>query len=135
MKVTIEEKKTEALERMKMLNLYPNVIQEFEKENILNMSENGGFLYWLDDQQKEYVSEFETEHNALVYHVIHNYTEFGELLTFLYVSDSKDEWDFDRADLKDGYACAYVKNLDEEAFSEFGSIAFKQQFGGLVRTA
>lgn len=135
MKVTIEEKKTEALERMKMLNLYPNVIQEFEKENILNMSENGGFLYWLDDQQKEYVSEFETEHNALVYHVIHNYTEFGELLTFLYVSDSKDEWDFDRADLKDGYACAYVKNLDEDAFSEFGSIAFKQQFGGLVRTA
>ena len=135
MKVTIEEKKKEALERMRMLNLYPNIIREFEKENILNMSENGGFLYWLDDQQKEYVSEFETEHNALVYHVIHNYTEFGELLTFLYVSDSKDEWGFDRADLKDGYACAYVKNLDEEAFSEFGSIAFKQQFGGLVRTA
>ena len=135
MKVTMEEKKTEALERMKMLNLYPNIIREFEKDNILNLSENGGFLYWLDDQQKEYVSEFETEHNALVYHVIHNYTEFGELLTFLYVSDSKDEWGFDRADLKDGYACAYVKNLDEEAFSEFGSIAFKQQFGGLVRTA
>ena len=135
MKVPFERKKQEALDRMKMLNLYPNVIQEFEKENILNMSENGGFLYWLDDQQKEYVSEFETEHNALVYHVIHNYTEFGELLTFLYVSDSKDEWDFDRADLKDGYACAYVKNLDEDAFSEFGSIAFKQQFGGLVRTA
>ena len=38
MKVTMEEKKTEALERMKMLNLYPNVIREFEKENILNMS-------------------------------------------------------------------------------------------------
>ena len=135
MKVTIEEKKTEALERMKMLNLYPNIIREFEKDNILNLSENGGFLYWLDDQQKECVSEFETEHNALVYHVIHNYTEFGELLTFLYVSDSKDEWGYDRADLKDGYACAYVKNLDEEAFSEFGSIAFRQQFGGLVRTA
>ena len=135
MKVTMEEKKTEALERMKMLNLYPNIIREFERDNTLNLSENGGFLYWLDDQQKEYVSEFETEHNALVYHVIHNYTEFGELLTFLYVSDSKDEWGFDRADLKDGYACAYVKNLDEEAFSEFGSIAFKQQFGGLVRTA
>ena len=135
MKVTIERKKQEALERMKMLNLYPNIIREFEKDNTVNLSENGGILYWLDDQQKEYVSEFETEHNALVYHVIHNYTEFGELLTFLYVSDSKDEWEFDRADLKDGYACAYVKNLDEETFSEFGSIAFKQQFGGLVRTA
>lgn len=135
MKVTMEEKKTEALERMKMLNLYPNVIREFEKENILNMSESIGYLYWLTDEQQQYVSEFESEHDYLVYHVIHSFTEFGELLTFLYVSDDKEEWGFDRADLKDGYACAYVKNLDEEAFSEFGSIAFKQQFGGLVRTA
>lgn len=135
MKVTMEEKKTEALERMKMLNLYPNIIREFEKENILNMSESIGYLYWLTDEQQQYVSEFESEHDYLVYHVIHSFTEFGELLTFLYVSDDKEEWGFDRADLKDGYACAYVKNLDEEAFSEFGSIAFKQQFGGLVRTA
>ena len=135
MKVTMEEKKTEALERMKILNLYPNIIREFEKENILNMSECIGYLYWLTDEQKQYVSEFETEHDALVYHVIHNYTEFGELLTFFYVSDHEEEWEYDRADLKDGYACAYVKNLDEEAFSEFGSVAFKEQFGGLVRTA
>ena len=134
MKVTIERKKQEALERMKLLNIYPNAIKEFMQENTVNMSECG-FLYWLDDEQKKMVSEFETEHNALVYHVIHNYTEFGELLTFFYVSDYEEEWKCDRADLKDGYACAYVKNLDEEAFSEFGSIAFKQQFGGLVRTA
>ena len=134
MKVTIERKKQEALERMKLLNIYPNAIKEFMQENTVNMSECG-FLYWLDDEQKKMVSEFETEHNALVYHVIHNFTEFGELLTFFYVSDYEEEWKCDRADLKDGYACAYVKNLDEEAFSEFGSIAFKQQFGGLVRTA
>ena len=134
MKVTIERKKQEALERMKLLNIYPNAIKEFRQENTVNMSECG-FLYWLDDEQKKMVSEFEAEHNALVYHVIHNFTEFGELLTFFYVSDYEEEWKCDRADLKDGYACAYVKNLDEEAFSEFGSIAFKQQFGGLVRTA
>ena len=134
MKVPFERKKQEALERMKMLNLYPNIIKEFQQDNTVNMSELG-FLYWLTDEQKEYVSEFETEHDALVYHVIHNYTEFGELLTFFYVSDHEEEWEYDRADLKDGYACAYVKNLDEDAFSEFGSVAFKEQFGGLVRTA
>ena len=134
MKVPFERKKQEALDRMKMLNLYPNIIKEFQQDNTVNMSELG-FLYWLTDEQKEYVSEFETEHDALVYHVIHNYTEFGELLTFFYVSDHEEEWEYDRADLKDGYACAYVKNLDEEAFSEFGSVAFKEQFGGLVRTA
>lgn len=38
MKITIEKKKQEAIERMKTLNLYPNVIKEFEKENIVNMS-------------------------------------------------------------------------------------------------
>ena len=134
MKVPFERKKQEALDRMKMLNLYPNIIKEFQQDNTVNMSELG-FLYWLTDEQKEYVSEFETEHDALVYHVIHNYTEFGELLTYFYVSDHEDEWEYDRADLKDGYACAYVKNLDEDAFSEFGSVAFKEQFGGLVRTA
>ena len=134
MKVPFERKKQEALERMKMLNLYPNIIKEFQQDNTVNMSELG-FLYWLTDEQKEYVSEFETEHDALVYHVIHNYTEFGELLTYFYVSDHEEEWEYDRADLKDGYACAYVKNLDEDAFSEFGSVAFKEQFGGLVRTA
>ena len=134
MKVPFERKKQEALDRMKMLNLFENAIRDFQQDNKVNMSECG-FLYWLDDEQKQYVSEFETEHDALVYHVIHNYTEFGELLTFFYVSDQEEEWKYDRADLKDGYACAYVKNLDEEAFSEFGSVAFKEQFGGLVRTA
>ena len=134
MKVPFERKKQEALDRMKTLNLYPNIIKEFQQDNTVNMSELG-FLYWLTDEQKQYVSEFETEHDALVYHVIHNYTEFGELLTFFYVSDHEEEWEYDRADLKDGYACAYVKNLDEDAFSEFGSVAFKEQFGGLVRTA
>ena len=135
MKITMEQKKIEALERMKTLKLYPNVIKEFEKENIVNMSENGGFLYWLNDEQKEIVSAFEAEHDALVYHVIHDFTGFGELLTFFYVSDYEEEWEYDREDLKDGYTCAYVKNLSDDMCSEFGSVCFKQQFGGLVRTA
>ena len=91
MNITKEQKKQEALERMKLLSLYPNIIREFEKDGIVNMSENGGFLYWLDDEQKEFVSDFEEENNALVYHVIHNYTEAGEMLTFLYVSDYEEE--------------------------------------------
>lgn len=135
MKTTNEQKKIEALERMRTLKLYPNIIKEFEKENIVNMSENGGFLYWLTDEQKEIVSDFEAEHDALVYHVIHDFTGFGELLAFFYVSDDDEEWEYDREDLKAGYACAYVKNLTDDMCSEFGSVCFKQQFGGLVRTA
>ena len=81
-----EQQKQEAIERMKMLKLSPNIIKEFEKENTLNLSENGGILYWLDSDQQAIVDEFETEHDALVYHVIHNFTEFGGLYSLLYVS-------------------------------------------------
>lgn len=135
MKITIEMKKQEAVARMKSLKLYPNIIREFEEKDVINLSENGGILYWLSDEQKQYVKEFEETYNTLVYHVIRSFTEFGELLTFLYVSDEQEEWEYDREDLKGGYTCAYVKNLDEDLFSEFGSVGIRMQFGGLVRTA
>lgn len=130
-----QKQKLEAIQRMQMLKLHDTPIREFKENDVLNLSENGGILYWLDDKQKEYVKEFEAKYNAVVYHVIHDYTEFGELLSFLYVSESKDEWGYDREGLKAGYALAYVKNLDDEYCSEFGSIGIKPQFGGLVRTA
>ena len=135
MKITIEEKKKEAIKRMKMINLFPKVIEEFEEENVVNLSEGKGILFWLDDEQKRIVSQIEREHNILVYHAIHNYTEFGELLTLFYVSDDKNEWSLDRFDLQYGYACTYVKNLSVDWCSEFGTICFKPMNGGLVITA
>ena len=92
-------------------------------------------LYWLDSDQQAIVDEFEQEHNALVYHVIHNFTEFGELYALLYVSAHEDEWGYDQDDLKCGFPLAYVKNVDDDFCSEFGSIGIKPQYGGLVRTA
>ena len=100
------QQKQEALKRMKLLKLYPNIIKENEKDGIVNLSENGGILYWLDSTQKAIV-----------------------------VSQYEEEWKDDRSDLKDGYALAYVKNMDDDTCSEFGSIGIKEQFGGLVRTA
>jgi len=133
--MTRQEQKQEAISRMKMLKLHINAINEFEKEDVINLSEHGGILYWLNDDQMEYVKTFEQKYNSVVYHVIHNVTEFGELLAFLYVSDSEEEWGYDRDDIKDGYACAYVLNIDDDTCSEFGSIGIKPQFGGVVRTA
>lgn len=129
------EQKNEAIERMKSLKLMKTIITEFEKDDVIYLSEGYGALYWLNDVQKEYVTAFERKYNSIVYHIIHDITEYGELLTFLFVSDEREEWSYDRDDLKEGYACAYVENLDEPAFSEFGSVGIKPQFGGLVRTA
>ena len=127
--------KQEALARMRTLKLHENVIREFEKDDIINQSEHGGILFWLDDNQKALVERFEKEYNAVVYHVIHSYTEFGELLAYLYVSQHEDEWGYDRDDLRQGTPIAYVENLDDSSLSEFGGIGIKSQFGGLCRTA
>ena len=129
-----EKQKQEAIERMKMLKIYSQAIKEFEKENVINVSEHGGILFWLDDEQQEMIKRFEEKYNAVVYHVIHNYTEFGELYSLLYVSQHENEWDYDKDNIKHNIALCYVVNKDEESFSEFGSIGIRPQFGGVIRT-
>ena len=80
-KVKVKQKQ-EAIARMKLLKLHENVIREFEKEGIVNLSENGGFLYWLNGDQQAIVDDFEAEHGALVYHVIH---KFGtEIVVYIF---------------------------------------------------
>ena len=132
MKNAIERKK-EAIERMKTLELSKNVIREFEND-ILYLSENRGYLYYLDERQQRAVNEFASEHEHITpYHIIHSITEFGELLSVLVVSGYEEEWEMDREDLKDGYVFAYVINLNIPLFSEFGSIVVRPSIGGLVR--
>lgn len=128
------KQKLEAIERMKLLKLYPQIIKEFEEDDVINVSEHGGILFWLSVEQQEMVKQFEEKYNAVVYHVIHNYTEFGELYSLLYVSKYQAEWDYDKDDILNNTALVYVVNKDEDAFSEFGSIGIKSMFGGLART-
>lgn len=129
-----KEQVKEALVRMNKLNLYENVIREFEEEGVINLSENGGILFWLDEEEEKIVRDFEEQYESIVYHVIKNNTEFGMLLSLLYVSKYKEEWEDDNTMLDEGMSMVYVKNLDFEDFSEFGTIGIKQRIGGLVRT-
>jgi hypothetical protein len=133
-RVSKENKKAEAIKRMKVLNIFPQTIQQFKRSNLVSYSEPPmGANYWLDDEQVKLVKEFEEKHNALVYFVIRSYAEFGKLDSFLYVSDHEEEWELDHEDIADGYALAYVYNYDIPEYSEFGSIAVQNRFGGLVR--
>lgn len=127
-----EKQKAEAIQRMKKLGVIKDAIKQFEEDDIVMVSENG-FLYWLDDEQGKMVNEFEEEYGGLVYMVIHNITQFGELYSMLYVSKHQDEWEYDNEDLGQGYALAYVKNIDDDFCSELGSIAIQNRFGGIVR--
>lgn len=129
------KQRTEALKRMEMLKLHENVIDDFKEIALLNQSELGGILYWVEGEMEKKIREWEEQTGNLVYHVIHDYTEFGELLSLLYVSQYEDEWETDREDIQDGYALAYVMNLTDDWCSEYGSISIRPQWGGVVRTA
>lgn len=131
-----EKQREEAVRRMQMMGLMSNVIKDF-KQGRLNFSEGVGFLYWIDESTEnellKRVRDFEKEHDAVVYHVIHNRTNFGELYSFLYVSQYDEEWEYDDEDIKAGYAVAYVENINYPDCSEFGSISFQPANGGLMR--
>ena len=128
-----EERFIEAIERMKMLKLDRKCIETFTKGKVWE-SEGYGALYEVNEEEQEIIDNFEKNHpNCLVYHMIHNVYEFGECYSMLYVSSDTEEWPQDKEDIKDGYVFAYVYNKDCEWCSEFGSIAVRPSFGGLVR--
>lgn len=134
--VTIEEKRKEALLRMKMLKLHSNVIDEFWKENKLNKSEGlNAILFFLTDEEKKRIKRIEEKYKILVYHVIHTYTtNLGELYDLLYVSNHKEEWEYDRQDIKQGIILSRTEVIYDSINNEFGSIGIQSKNGGVVRT-
>ena len=50
-----ERQKAEAVKRMKKLGIMEQLIKEFEEEGKLNLSENGGLLYWLNEEEQKMV--------------------------------------------------------------------------------
>jgi len=123
----------ECLERMEILKLSKNCIDAFKKNEIWE-SEGYGALYELNDEEKEIVKKFETEHKGYkVYHLYHGLYEFGECYSILFVGTDTREWKRDKTELKEGYAFSYVYNKTDEWCSEFGSIIVKPSIGGIVR--
>lgn len=136
MTVSREEKKIEALARMKKWGIFPPIVKQFKNENLVSESVPPvGACFWLSETQRARVREFEEKHDALVYHVIHSYTNIGELENYLYVGDYPEEWEMDREDIEHGQQLAYVLNHDAPDCSEFGSIGVElTPAAGLRRT-
>jgi hypothetical protein len=129
-------KKKEAVFRMKKWGLFKPIREAFEEDSLIAESAPPyGACYWLDKDQVKRIREFEKENNALVYHVIHSFTSFGEMESYLYVCDDQDEWELDHEDMEAGQQIAYVFNKTAPDCSEFGAIGVElTPAAGLRRT-
>lgn len=137
--------KEEALKRLQLLKLHPNVVKDFEEGKInYSLRQNSifdGILYWTDNDQKiaNAIASFEQRTGSLVYHAQLTRFEFGLCLTMLYVSKHKHEWKYDLQDIKmedsDGImgVYAYAYNLDMPEFSDLGLVGIKRINGGITR--
>lgn len=136
MEISIDEKRAEAIARMKMLGIFPDTIQQFKKDGLVSISEPPmGAFFWAEGEDLERIRKFEESHNALVYVAIRSYTTIGKLDDFLFVSDYKEEWQMDREDIEKGQALSYCFNHDSPFCSEMGSIGIaRTTAAGLRRT-
>lgn len=136
MKVSIEEKRAEAIKRMKAFGFFSEATELFEADGTpLSSEPPWGAFYALNDQQKAAVHEFEEEYGGLVYSVIRSFhQELGVIDNLLYVSDEKDEWSMEWNDIKSMCPCVYAVNYNTPEFSELGLIGVKMGAGaGLIR--
>lgn len=135
-----ELQKKEAVKRLKMLKVLPEVINEF-KEGVVYYSERqsamfDGILYWVSNkpEYEKAVKDFEEKYGALVYHAQLMHTCDGDMLSLLYVGAHQDEWEQEEEDLRNGETLAYVSVMGDPALSEIGFIGIKPMNGGVSRT-
>lgn len=129
------EMKKIAIEHLKALNIYRPYITEFRKNGTVTMFERFGGYYINEmngyTELESRIKEFERDYEAMVYAVTHEYLEFGECYTFLYV----DKNDPNNLTIDDGlyYVYAYVWNKTMDYCSEFGTVGIQSGFGGIIR--
>ena len=129
--------KAEALERMRAINLYEGSIYAFEEENQVHVYEPPyGCSYDIEEDDEEFIREFEQKHNVLVWGVIRTfYTLSGEELigdSDLYVSGKKEFWKEERDLLYKGTPTVYTIIKEHPELHQIGSIQVYRSEGGTL---
>ncbi len=132
-----ERQKEKAVELLKKMDVYKPYIKEFEENDQVCFFETyGGF--WVDQEPEVYekMKEIEEKHNCRVYAVTHEYTNIGEMYSFLLVTNYIREWKtLVYSSGNKHTAFAYVWNKSAEWCSEFGSVTVQSFGGGIKRIA
>ena len=134
--ISKEEKKAEALRRMKKLGIFENTIDDFENDDKISISEDPvGAYYYVDSTMQKVIQDFEMEYNALVYTGIKSITTIGTMFSFLFVSDYPKEWDTEISSYENpnDLCLAYVYNADDPDCSEIGDIGIRKTLAAGLR--
>ena len=121
---------------MKQLDIFQPYIKGFEKrDEVCYFERYAGFWAWQDEDLQNKIKEIEEKYNCTVYAITHDYTEFGELYSFLIITDYKEEWDdlIYKNSANEFYAFSYVWNKTDNDLSEFGTILVDSLGGGIRR--
>lgn len=135
MNTTKEQRKEQAVELMKKLDIYKPYINGFKQGDKVCFFENfGGFWVNQEPEIEQKMKEIEKEYNCTVYAITHEYTSIGEFYDFLIVSQDDEEWEYLVEEYQNDYAAyAYVWNKSDDWCSEFGTIVVKRFGGGIKR--
>lgn len=128
-----EKQKKEAIQRMNLLDLHRNIIENFRDKGEIYKSEIIGFSS-LNKEEIEIIEKWENKTGYLVYHVVLGDMLFGKTMSILFVSDFEDEWRMEKDIMvMQDRIVAQVENLDYKELSEIGFIDIKKHNGRLIR--
>ena len=136
MDITREEKKQEALRRLHTLSvkfdLGPNLEKYFSEDRLYYSYGYSMDTIHYDESYAESAKAFENRYDCLVYHAIEAETQFGTMLSFLYVSDYKEDWPEGELRGKTISSYTYIVSSGWES-GEFGDIRLDSPMGYLMR--
>lgn len=141
MQATLQEMKDEAVRRMRELGLMEDVIKSFdENTDHVWVSENPlGALYWAwkgsgytyEDIAVDLAEQIRG-YGHLPYHGVMVQTEFGPILSMLFVSNEKEEWEDELSRNEDSFIAFAFCNTNGQGL-DWGDIIVKPRIGGIIR--
>ncbi|WP_300803517.1 hypothetical protein [uncultured Acetatifactor sp.] len=132
-KASKAEMMTEAIERMQMLDLAPEAINDFQSSGKVSFGMEDGQRFPLDASEQERIHWLDDSNGLLTYAVIRSNSIFGKMISYLVVSPNKCDWGTEHMMMEENVVTAYVYNYDIPIFSEMGSIVIEKLPNGMLK--
>ena len=136
---TAEKRKERAIKALQDMYIYKPYIQGFKNGKVCYYENFGGYWVYQEPEVEAVMKRLEKAYNCTVYAITHEYTNFGEMWSFMFVPDYEDEWEYVACEWPDKNlvynAEAFVLNVTDPRFSEIGDITVESFGGGLRRVA